>query len=273
MSKQNLHITREQIERLAELGNRLKELRQQKGMTLEEVANRTRIQPRLLRAIEAGERNELPEAVYVQGFIRQYANAIGLNGVEFASEFPMPFTQMAASRSVWYNLPGAQLRPVHLYGIYLVLMITAVSTLSYVINRSSTSTQLAALENLQRSLPTNATAIGPVLPNPTLGVVTPSVSSPINANKSVRVGLKLTSQSWIRVLVDGKVDFEGVLPEGSQRTWIAAKQVVLRAGDAGGVMVSFNDSQSKPLGEPGSVEEVAFPPERRMANLPEELGN
>ena len=273
MNKQNLHINRDQVERLADLGNQLKERRQQQGITLEEVANRTRIQPRLLRAIEAGQRNELPEAVYVHGFIRQYANAIGLNGVELASEFPMPFTQTAATRSVWLNLPGAQLRPVHLYGIYLVLMVAAVSTLSYIINRSSTSTQLAALENLQRSVPTNATVIGPVLPHPSLGTVTNQISSPLNANKPVRVGLKLTSQSWIRVMVDGKVDFEGVLPEGSQRTWTAAKQVVLRAGDAGGVMVSFNDSQSRPLGEPGSVEEVAFPPERRLANLPDELGN
>ncbi len=273
MSKQHLHIIPDQIERLADLGNRLRELRQQKGMTLEEVASRTRIQPRLLRAIEAGQLNELPEAVYVQGFLRQYANAIGLNGVEFASEFPMPFCQVTAARSNWRNLPGAQLRPVHLYGIYLVLMVSAISTLSYVINRSSTSTQLAALESLQRSLPTSATVIGPVLPNPTLGSVTSQVSSPINSNKPVRVGLKLTSQSWIRVVVDGKVDFEGVLPEGSQRTWTAAKQVVLRAGDAGGVMVSFNDSQSKPLGEPGTVEEVAFPPERRIANLPDGVGN
>jgi cytoskeletal protein RodZ len=273
MNKQNLQITRDQVERLAELGNRLQALRQAQGLTLEEVAQRTHIQPRMLRAIEAGQLNDLPEAVYVQGFIRQYANAIGINGVEFASSFPMPFTHMTTARPAWRNLPGAQLRPVHLYAIYLVLMVSAVSTLSYVINRSSTSTQLAALENLQRSLPTNATAIGPVLPNPTLGAVTSPVNSPITANKPVRVGLKLTAQSWIRVVVDGKVDFEGVLPEGSQRTWTAVKQVVLRAGDAGGVMVSFNDSQSKPLGESGSVEEVAFPPERRMANLPDTLGN
>ena len=272
MNKQNLQITRDQVERLAELGNRLKERRQQQDMTLEDVANRTRIQFRLLQAIEAGKLSDLPEAVYVHGFIRQYANAIGLDGVELANHFPTPSTQMAASRPAWRHLPGAQLRPVHLYALYLVLMVSAVSTLSYVINRSSTSTQLAALENLQRSLPTNATAIGPMPPTPTLGSVT-NVTSPISPSKPVRVGLKLTSQSWIRVMVDGKVDFEGVLPEGSQRTWSAAKQVVLRAGDAGGVMVSFNDGQAKPMGEPGSVEEVAFPPERRLANLPDVLGN
>ena len=272
MNKQILPINRDQIERLAALGSALKERRQQQGMTLEEVVNRTHIQPRLLRAIEAGNLSELPEAVYVQGFIRQYANAIGLNGVEFASQFPTSFTQMAAPSPFWLSLPGAQLRPVHLYAIYLVLMVSAVSTLSYVINRSSTSTQLAALENLQRSLPNSSAPIGPTLPMPTLGAIT-NVNSPLPINKPVRVGLKFTSQSWIRVMVDGKVDFEGVLPEGSQRTWTAAKQVVLRAGDAGGIMVSFNDSQSKPMGEPGSVEEVAFPPERRLANLPDGFGH
>jgi cytoskeletal protein RodZ len=268
--KHILQIHREQTERLTELGSQLKELRQQQQMTLEQVANLTHIQPRLLRAIEAGKLSDLPEAVYVQGFIRKYANALGLNGVEFASDFPLPFITETEPRPVRRGVTGAQLRPVHLYGIYLVLMVSAVATLSYVINRSSTSSQLAALENLQR--PANAIAIGPMLPAPTLGTA-PNSPAPVVAGKPVRVGLKLTSQSWIRVVVDGKVDFEGVLSENSQRTWMAAKQIVLRAGDAGGVMVSFNEGQAKPLGEPGSVEEVAFPPERRMANLPDGMGN
>ncbi|MCY7321823.1 MAG: DUF4115 domain-containing protein, partial [Phormidesmis sp. CAN_BIN36] len=84
----------------------------------------------------------------------------------------------------------------------------------------------------------------------------------------VRVGVMLTAQSWVRVVADGKTEFEGVLSEGTQRAWVANQQVVVRAGNAGGVMVSFNDGQSKKLGEPGAIEEMAFPPDPRLATLP-----
>lgn len=92
---------------------------------------------------------------------------------------------------------------------------------------------------------------------PTPGSKLPQSTAPA-PQKSVRVGLTMTSQSWVRVVVDGKTEFEGVLAEGTQRDWEANKQLVLRAGNAGGVMVSFNNGAAKRLGEPGSVEEVTF---------------
>ena len=68
----------------------------------------------------------------------------------------------------------------------------------------------------------------------------------------------MTSQSWVRIVVDGKTEFEGVLSEGTKRAWEANKQLVLRAGNAGGIMVSLNDGTAKRLGEPGAVEEVTL---------------
>jgi cytoskeletal protein RodZ len=70
--------------------------------------------------------------------------------------------------------------------------------------------------------------------------------------------VKLTDQSWVRVVADGKTEFEGMLPEGTQRIWAADKEVTVRAGNAGGVLVSLNEGQAKPMGEPGTVEEVTF---------------
>ncbi len=119
MKRQIPQHNREQSERLTELGMRLRDLRQQKDIPLEEIAGRTRIQPRLLRAIEQGKLEELPEAVYIHSFLRQYANALGLNGVQFASEFPT-ISGLPAFRSTrsWRSLPGAQLRPMHLFALH-----------------------------------------------------------------------------------------------------------------------------------------------------------
>lgn len=261
MRKQNLHTNREQAERLAELGNRLRDRRQAQEITLEKVAGTTCIQPRLLRAIEQGKIEELPEPVYIHSFIRQYADAIGLNGVEFASEFPTTGMALPPIRTSWRTLPGAQLRPMHLYLLYMLLIVGAVNGLSYFLNRS-TQASIATVE-LQKS-PTPVAPMGPSLPaqQPTKKASPASISG-----KAVRVGVTLTEESWVRVMADNKVAYEGELPKGTQRTWTADRQVVVRAGNAGGVIVTFNESQAKPLGQPGEIEEMAFPPESQMAKL------
>ncbi|MBC6433517.1 helix-turn-helix domain-containing protein [Nostoc sp. HG1] len=264
MNKPTLPTNREQAERLAEMGLQLCELRQQQEISLEQVASQTRIQPRFLQAIEQGKLENLPESIYIQSFIRQYADAIGLDGVKFASAFPALY-RLPDVRPSWRSLPGAQLRPVHLYLLYMLLIISAVNGLSYLLNRSVRQPELANAEtNVQ---PVAPAAIGPI--NPLQAVAKSSLAPKLpGAQKAVRVGLMLTSQSWVRVVADGKTEFEGVLSEGTQRAWAANQKVVVRAGNAGGVMVSFNDGQSKKLGESGEIEEMAFPPDPRFATLP-----
>ena len=265
MNKQTLQNNRDQAERLAAMGLQLCELRQQQGISLEQIASQTRIQPRLLRAIEQGKLESLPESVYIQSFIRQYADAIGLDGVEFASTFPTSSYKLPDPRPSWRSLPGAQLRPMHLYLLYMLLILSAVNGLSYFLNRSLGQAQLANAD--MKMQPMAPTPIGPV--NPLQNVAKATLAQkPSGSQKAVRVGVMLTAQSWVRVVADGKTEFEGVLSEGTQRSWAANQQVVVRAGNAGGVMVSFNDGQSKKLGEPGAIEEMAFPPDPRFAALP-----
>ncbi len=264
MKKQILQTNREQAERLAELGNRLRDRRQEKEISLESIAGTTCIQPRLLRAIEQGKIEELPEPVYIHSFIRQYADAIGLNGVEFASEFPTTGMALPPMRTSWRALPGAQLRPMHLYLLYMVLIVGAVNGLSYFLNRS-TQASIATVEMQKPAAP--VAPMGPTLPaqQPTN---TKKAAPASSSNKPVRVAMTLTEESWVRVMTDNKVEYEGELPKGTQRTWTADRQVVVRAGNAGGVIVTFNDSQAKPLGQPGEIEEMAFPPDPTMAKLP-----
>ncbi|MBD2022362.1 helix-turn-helix domain-containing protein [Leptolyngbya sp. FACHB-36] len=265
MKNQTLRINREQAEKLAELGNRLQQFRQQQQISLEEVASRTLIPVKTLAAIESGDREHLPEPVYIQGFIRRYADAIGLNGAELASAFPTSSTPSQAVRAPLHFSIQAQLRPLHLYLLYMVLVMGAVSGLSYVLNRSGSPVIGAAnlSSRTTQAIATAAPVAGPVVP----GAPSPVVVAPTGPQKSVRVGLKLTDQSWLRVVADGKMEFEGVLPEGTQRTWVADQQVIVRAGNAGGVLVTLNNGKEKPLGQPGSVEEVTFGKDSKSANL------
>ena len=67
----------ERNDALKELGRIVTERRENAGMTLEAVFERTRIRPEFLRGIEEGDYTDFPEPVYVKGFIRTYLKLIG----------------------------------------------------------------------------------------------------------------------------------------------------------------------------------------------------
>ncbi|GGE64991.1 helix-turn-helix domain-containing protein [Priestia taiwanensis] len=64
---------------MTELGQVLKEAREAKGISLDELQESTKIQKRYLVSIEKGNFNVLPGDFYVRAFIKQYADAVGLD--------------------------------------------------------------------------------------------------------------------------------------------------------------------------------------------------
>ncbi|NJP12066.1 MAG: helix-turn-helix domain-containing protein [Leptolyngbyaceae cyanobacterium RU_5_1] len=266
MKDQTLQIGNQQAEMLTEIGAYLRYLRQDQGLSLENVAAKTLIPVRLLLAIEEGNLERLPEPVYVQGFIRRYADAMGADGTEIANAFPAELSPKYTKPS-WKGRIEAQLRPLHLYVLYTLLVVGAVSGLSYALNRSSGQAARYAIPPQQTAGQPLAQAAnefyGP--PSPTQAAATASSKTgqtpsptPIS-NKPVRVSLTIKGQqSWLRIVVDGKTEFEGILSQGTQRAWVANKQVTIRAGDAGAVVVTHNEGTPKPIGDPGAVDEVTF---------------
>lgn len=77
-----------QREKLKSIADRLRQERQEKAISLEEIAVKTFIPLRLLQALDTGHVERLPEPVFVQGFIRRYADALGLDGWALAKTFP-----------------------------------------------------------------------------------------------------------------------------------------------------------------------------------------
>ena len=68
------------------VGERLRAAREEKGMSLDDVARQTRIPIRHLEHIERGEWDALPATTYSVGFARSYANCVGLDGPAIGAE-------------------------------------------------------------------------------------------------------------------------------------------------------------------------------------------
>ena len=249
--KPNLDPRQEQSDKLKELGLHLHQVRLEKGISLEAVAETTKIQPRLLRAIEAGDLEELPEPVYIRGLLKQFANHLGLDGAEIAEAFPMELGWQQR-QFIPFKLPLIQFRPLHLYLVYVVIVGLSVKGLANLlqpaVQERSEQPQIIIIDESPSNQDTVQTVDQTLPPEP----------EPAKPVKPVVVSIQLKDQCWMRVDVDGKTEFEGTLPAGTQRTWTADQQITLLAGNAGGVVVSFNDQQAEQLGSPGQVEEVTY---------------
>jgi len=288
----------EQVQALAlvELGNYFRQCRELKGISLEQVAASSKIQRRLLHAIELGKLEDLPESVYVRGLVRRFAEALDLPGEKVAEQFPLGIE--SGDRPLWKAWSFGQLRPMHLYLLYIFLIFSAINGLSLLMNRSFSEASAIPLqlelpprsqpkkteESKKLNLPelfgaSPLKAAFPLTASLTIDLKAqikssqallqklPAATAAPVSSQPIQVVLTIKDQSWVRVEVDEENSFEGILLAGTQRTWTANKKLTLRAGNAGGILVSFNNESPKPLGEAGAVEEVTFelPPQSLAA--------
>jgi cytoskeletal protein RodZ len=72
---------------VGEFGEKLRKQREQRGITLESVAETTKIGTRMLKALEDERFDQLPGGVFNKGFVRAYARQIGLDAEEAVSEY------------------------------------------------------------------------------------------------------------------------------------------------------------------------------------------
>ncbi|HEX6663735.1 MAG TPA: RodZ domain-containing protein [Gaiellaceae bacterium] len=81
-----------------EIGNSLKEARMRQGLDFPELEQSTKIRAKYLRALEAEQFDVLPAQTYVKGFLRSYAESLGLDGQLYVDEYSSRFVVGEESR-------------------------------------------------------------------------------------------------------------------------------------------------------------------------------
>lgn len=83
-------------EEMKNIGEIFKQRRKEMNLTLKEAENATSIRMSYLQSIEDGEVNKLISPVYAQGFVKQYAAFLGVDGEKIIREHPEIFNRHAA---------------------------------------------------------------------------------------------------------------------------------------------------------------------------------
>ena len=228
------------------VGERLRAAREEKKLSLEDIAAQTRIPLRHLESIEAADWDHLPAPTYTVGFAKSYATAVGLDRTEIGEQLREEMGGQrfaAATAEVFEPADPARTMPKWLvFGAIgaVVLLIVIMSWL----NRRSLD---------QSEAPASAPAAVATAPAQAPQPAAPAPAPPSAAAQGAVV-LTATAPAWIQVTDQGKSLFQGELAPG--QTYVVpatATAPLLKAGKPEALKITVGTAVAPPVGPAGKV--------------------
>ena len=274
----------------AGIGLRLRRQRELLGLSLEDVERHTHLRHHYLVALEAGKLEGLPSPVQGRGMLNNYAAFLGLDPESLLLRFADGLqarlvARQAAQKS---SRPAARHRKATLpaplrrilsmdiviggaIALLLIIFIGwgAMRIMAMRNQQSPTSTAPSIAEVLlATATPTITLTPLPVTPtNPASQLLPPPAMAtdalsgqpfPANAEGKVLIYVTVRQRAWMRVLVDGKAEFEGRVAPGTAFTYVGESQVEILTGNGAAIQVFYNQRDLGPLGTFGQVVDRIF---------------
>ncbi|MCW2412093.1 MULTISPECIES: helix-turn-helix domain-containing protein [unclassified Sphingobium] len=222
----------------------MRQAREAAGMSLDDVANRTRITLRHLTALEAGDYQALPGTTYCAGFSRAYARAVGIDEHALVSKVREEIAEMGVEQDP-YEIEEP-VDPSSVPPRYLVIAAGVIALLfagGYAIWRTQyitppTDDQLAIEQRTE-----------PRIADPRNKSAAPA-QSPAQARPNGPVVLTAVNEVWLRIYQpDGKRLFEGTLEKDKSFTVPAeAQDPMILTGRPDALAVTVGGQAIPPLG-------------------------
>jgi len=249
---------------MSSYGLYLQTLRVEKGISIEAVSAETRIRTEILRSIEAEDHANLPDDVFVKGFLRSFATAIGADPDEVLRRFDIRRKVQAPVRV----LPGAE--PPRQRRFWLTFL-WVMALMAGLVGGTFLFYELV----LQRGMaPAPQGTAGPVKER-AAPVETPAAPAAVlpeapaeedtveeqDAAETPRHVLEIACQenTWLKIIVDDAPAEEYTLKPGDTLRLTANSNYNLLIGNAGGVSVQLDGHPVPVSGESGQVVNLQLP--------------
>ena len=275
---------------LADFGALLRERRIHKGLTEENVAAQLKITSRLVKAIEEGDMESMPHAVYARGFIRAYAKLLAVDdSVTHAACALLKDPEEELREQEIRVVPAAARREeshVPWLAILLCALFLAGGAWYFRDSIAGLSSNTASQEK------TASPAVSsPAVPEADSVVTTPAIpvepaanaTLPAASEEPIALGgtplpaetgtptaqaalpaaghrMLLTAQGdcWVSTTADGK-NSQRVMHKGDTLNVDFQEKLVMKLGNAGAMLITYDGKELPPVGKIGQVKTVTFP--------------
>jgi Helix-turn-helix domain/RodZ C-terminal domain len=206
-----------------EIGASLREARNRRGLTPADVQKSLRIRERYLTALEEEHWEQLPGDAYVKGFMRTYAEFLGLNGQLYIEEYNSRFTVREEAPLVPDSLaPRTRRRGLlRMVGLTAVVVGTVAGLAAW---------QLGGGTHTVAQAPAIGAEDAAAAPKPAVEPTPAATPKPRAIFAVVRAP---RGRSWITVRVgdeNGKVLYEGILEQGKTLRFGLGQKLWMRMG-------------------------------------------
>jgi cytoskeleton protein RodZ len=260
---------------LKEIGRELRQRRELLSLHFDEIERNTHVKAYYLDALERGALDELPSTVQTRGMLSNYATFLDLDVdallLRFADALQARHRERNPSRParkpgqpIVANLPAVRsfIAGDMIFGVGMAVLLVGFAI--WGVNRVMTIQSQQAVPPTSISIsdvllsspdPSSFTATATFIPveafpgEPTVTVEIPT----LNVNAPVQLNLVAVERSYLRVLVDGEVAFEGRVVPGNAYPFEAEDQIEVLVGSGAAIRIVYNGRDLGLMGTFGQV--------------------
>jgi len=264
-------------------GARLKREREQRKVTLEEIALSTKIGTRFLRALEDEHFDQLPGGIFNKGFVRAYARHLGMDEGQAVSDYlaasgagqpekkPEEARELELAAEEEVSSAAARI-PWGIFAIVLLLVALGFAAWGFYsrekpvtpvvvsspppINKTPQPPSPKTEARIVSSPESSTRDLVPASPKPADAATVPATPTPTPGAFVVLVTAR--EDSWLTITADGKEIMRDTLTAPAAKSVEAAKEITIRAGNVGALEFSFNGKKVPIRGDFDEVKTLVF---------------
>jgi cytoskeletal protein RodZ len=246
-----------------DVGAMLRSARERRGLSLDELAYRTKISVRVLRSIESNAFDRVPQGIFTRGYLRAYAQEVGLDPTATVEQYLAQFdTVETAERSPKDRVPDLPPEdssvPVYTSfdassdsgseaGKAIAIALVSLGFLTYL----SVGTSRDSSSGLEGGATPQPAIVEPKRPEVLLAS---DATQPVATSGDVlEIELRPTAPCWVEAVVDGNRSVYRLMQAGDRATLTVHESLALRVGNPAAFSFSVN-------GKPGRLPGRAFQP-------------
>lgn len=240
---------------MSALGDKLREVREGKNLTLGQAQKQTRIHQAVLKALEDGKCDSILNPTYVKSFLKKYADYLGIDSRQVLNEYKRLCPEVESG--LMSKLPQPQDASKDLSSIFPFIKLIAVAAIAVAMitlaigkmmphfKKPGISKRVLVSKDkrpqLSRSRSSKKVPQGNAASKIDAGVAIPK-------NVQLKLLLKVNKTVMIKMRTDGMLLFERVLPKGTAEMFTADNAINIYTAEGSSIELILN---GKDMGSPG----------------------
>lgn len=251
------------------IGERLRIAREEQDISLDTISQQTNLKKDFLIALEEDDYQKLPTMIHAKGFLKTYAQFLGLDVDDILSEFSqsqksvsmekqekiVKLSQEGRPKLTWTEVRNEFIQylshsqdKIKFFVIGLLVILVLYYGASFVLGSLGSTVQSVRQWASSLSFKKATTTPSSQEAKASSQDQSPSSTKPLLEKLSLNVSVDRSV--WMSLTADGAVLYEGVMPVGMTEAWTADNLIEIKISDAAGVSFELNGDLLDELKDP-----------------------